>query len=55
MNVCFPLTEALTEEIQSVLVENNTAFIAYGRPGFFANNTNDIKGVTCNWTSGHEK
>ncbi|XP_052701092.1 uncharacterized protein LOC128178118 [Crassostrea angulata] len=25
-----------------------------GRPGFFANNTNDIKGGTCNWTSGHE-
>lgn len=48
-------TEALTEEVQSVFVENNTAFIAFRRPGFFVNNTNDKKGVTYNWTSGHGK
>uniref|UniRef100_K1QTH4 Uncharacterized protein n=1 Tax=Magallana gigas TaxID=29159 RepID=K1QTH4_MAGGI len=31
---------------------NSTAFILYGRPGFFFNNTNDIKGVICDWSSG---
>nr|XP_022300802.1 uncharacterized protein LOC111109002 [Crassostrea virginica] len=44
----------VTEKIQSIYIVEDTAMILYGMSGVFANNTNNIKGVICNWTSGDD-
>jgi hypothetical protein len=42
----------LNEEIQSMLIYNESAIIYWGKPGFFANNTDDQDVTICNWTIG---
>ena len=49
------VTGMVTEQIQSIYIVEDTAMILYGMSGVFANNTNNIKGVICNWTSGDDK
>ncbi|XP_062617359.1 uncharacterized protein LOC134279037 [Saccostrea cucullata] len=42
----------LNEEIETIWIANDTAFIFWGKPGFFVNNTADIDLVACSWTKG---
>ncbi|XP_048776736.2 uncharacterized protein LOC125680943 [Ostrea edulis] len=46
---------AISEDVLSIYIVNDTAMILYGNSGFFANNTQNIQMVICNWTSGDGK
>ena len=45
----------VTESIHSIYIVEDTAMILYGMSGVFANNTDNINGAICNWTSGDDK
>jgi hypothetical protein len=49
------VTGAIKEDVLSMYIVEDTAMLLYGNAGFFANNTQDINMVICNWTSGDGK
>ncbi|CAG2185425.1 GCFC [Mytilus edulis] len=43
----------LTVDLYSMYIIEDTLLMMYGKPGFFANNTDNIKGVICKWPIGN--
>ncbi|XP_052087864.1 uncharacterized protein LOC127724901 [Mytilus californianus] len=44
--------KVLNVDLYSMYIIDDTLLMMYGKPGFFANNTDNIKGVICKWPIG---
>ncbi|XP_063401863.1 uncharacterized protein LOC134686119 [Mytilus trossulus] len=49
----FDTKGALKVDLYSMYIMEDTLRMMYGKPGFFANNTDKIKGVICKWPIGN--
>ncbi|XP_063401864.1 uncharacterized protein LOC134686120 [Mytilus trossulus] len=43
----------LNVDLYSMYIIDDTLLMMYGKPGFFANNTDNVKGVICKWPIGN--
>ncbi|XP_076079232.1 uncharacterized protein LOC143049508 [Mytilus galloprovincialis] len=49
----YDIKGVLTVDLYSMYIIEDTLLMMYGKPGFFANNTDNIKGFICKWPIGN--